>query len=213
MADQKITALTELTTASSGDLLLAVDAPSGSALSQKLTVATFAANHNHAGFTSESITGYTALNVNSTSYVDTATATVTISAGDSFTFDYFYMIRNNSGGTRTYTACVDVNGFLAELSDGTALASSGTNRYVFRVKGAVEIRTASLAYIGASCYRPAGHASGSASNLLTTGMARVWNSTTSDLTGASKVIKLKIKSSNATGTQEFDLTQGFVRRM
>lgn len=214
MADQKISELTALTSATDDDLLAIVDDPAGTPVTKKITVANLATSHGHATLTSEWVGGGTDTAINSTTFVDIVTITTDLAAGDYFVVDMDYLILNDSASTRTYTWAIDFNGLVAQIQDGATIAQSSTARMAGHFRAAVDLRTTSLVYIGARNYRGASQAADTSASAGTlSNMRSTWNTSASDLTGSSKSIKLQVKSSSATATQTFTLLSYRVRRL
>lgn len=210
MADAKITALTELTTAEAGDLLLTVDDPAGTPVSKKITVGNFAASHGHEAMKDEwtGAGGDTA--ANSTTYVTVASITDTIAAGDQYTIDVYYLLQNNSGANRVFTFACDFNGLIWGASSGTI--GFGTNRGFGHFHAAIDVRSTSRVW-GTAYSQFHGRApANSLGDLTSTTYTMAWNTSTSDLTGSGKTIAFKVKSDNATASQTVTLINYEIRK-
>jgi hypothetical protein len=204
MADTKISNLTADTSPTSDDLLVTVNDPAGTPANKKVAVSDLATAFpkNHSG---ETVGGGGDVNVADTNYVAVASATVSIAAGDIFTVDADFLILNNSGGTKTYTCTLNVNGLQVEVVDGGTVGASATNRAYFTFHGACEVRSTSLVYAAAELRRSDPVAANTANSNTNANLRKAWNTSTSDLTGSSKVVKLEIKSSANTTTQTLTL--------
>lgn len=138
----------------------------------------------------------------STTYADLLSTTVAgLAADNQIIVELDVLLLNNSGGARTYTVTLDLDGVLVEVTDGATIAASATNHAHFQFRGNADIRASNLAYLHASSLRFGPSAANTATTMA--GLADVrgaWNSTTNDLTG-STVVKVKMKSSVDTVTQ------------
>lgn len=135
-------------------------------------------------------------------YADLLSTTITgLAADNQIIVELDCLVNNNSGGTKTFTLALDLDGVLVEVSDGATVAASATNHAHMQFRGNVDIRATNLAYLHGSNFRFGPSAANTSTTLAGLTNARgAWNSTTNDLTG-STVVKVKIKSSAATATQ------------
>lgn len=146
------------------------------------------------------------VDINSVSAVDVMAKNLTIAAGDVFTVELWGTLLNNSTAARTYTPSMQLaqGGNLLTLTctDGATVGFSATNRAYWRVKGFFTIVSASAAEgLMESDRAPAG-AANTVQSIAATTNRKVWNTTTSDMTG-SATISVRFLSSAATATQQF----------
>lgn len=215
MADTKISNLTADTSPTTDDLIVTVNDPAGTPANKKVTVADLlAAMDNARG--DWLLSPAAAIDINSTAYVTLATKTLptAIAAGSAFRFEIGFNILNNSGGTKTYTVDLDVNGFLIEVLDGGTVGANATNKAPFVFTGFAYVVSTSSAFGSGELRRGDPTAAGTPSSNTNANLRKVWNSSGSDLTGSSKVIRVQIKSSAVAGTaQTADVLWAHLRKI
>jgi hypothetical protein len=213
MANKKISELDALTSVDGDELLEIVDDPGGTPVSKKITRANLVAGLS-ADTHAHDVTGSGGdIAINDTAYVTLASGVFDIAAGDAFLLECDFLILNNSGGARTYSYAVDINGLVAEFADGATIAASATNHAPTEMRGSARIYSSSLAYAMVRMYHPIGVAADTRGAFVLNNTGMGWDSTASDLTGSSKTVALKIKSSAATATQTARVLAFRIRRI
>lgn len=196
MADSKISALSAATSLDSADELVVND----SGTTKKITVDNFslaAISQNHAG---EYSGGGGDISVADTNYVTVGSQSFSITAGDIIICEAHILLLNNSGGTKTYTMGLYVDTFGVDFADGATIAANASNRAYCRLTGCIEVRSSSVAKIGAVLERWGPAASNTVSSLALADSRGGWAESTSDFTGT-KNVKFAIKSSANNATQ------------
>lgn len=147
--------------------------------------------------------------INSTSDVTIISDSVgTVAAGDEIEIEADFTILNNSGAVRIYTVTVEFGALTFSIVAG-AQSTHATSRAPWRVVARCAVSSTSLA----RCHGISWGRTISAAN--TTGgpeVSSIWNSTTSDITGA-MTVALKVKSAATTATQTLTLQNWRIRRM
>ena len=134
--------------------------------------------------------------------VTVATRDVTsVGTTDKLVVEADFTILNASGAARVYIITLDFDGlFDVEFTTGSLAVTTG---HPFRVRGVLDIRSASLAYATFVCEGQliAGLASGVDTTMVATHLrAMGWGTTASDASGTTTVA-LKIRSAAANTTQ------------
>jgi hypothetical protein len=155
--------------------------------------------------------GMTATAVNSTTLVDLASKTVTVTAGDTIEIELVGTILNNSGTTRTYTFEAELGAFGVTCIDGTTIAASATNRAPIKIRAVYSVASTSSAGVVVFAERAAPGAADTGLSIATTTYRHAWHTSASNLTG-SQAIKLRCLSSAATATQTFTVHSFIVRQ-
>jgi hypothetical protein len=155
--------------------------------------------------------GMTATSVASTTLVDLASKTVTVTAGDTIEIEIIGTILNNSGTTRTYTFEAELGAFAVTCLDGTTVAANATNRAPIKIRAVYSVASTSSAGVVVFAERAAPGAADTGLSIATTTYRHAWHTSASNLTG-SQAIKLRCLSSNATATQTFHVHSFIVRQ-
>lgn len=155
--------------------------------------------------------GMTATSVASTTLVDLASKTVTVTAGDTIEIEIIGTILNNSGATRTYTFEAELGAFAVTCVDGTTVAASATNRAPIKIRAVYSVASTTSAGVVVFAERAAPGAADTGLSIATTTYRHAWHTSASNLTG-SQAIKLRCLSSAATATQTFHVHSFIVRQ-
>jgi len=155
--------------------------------------------------------GMTATSVASTTLVDLASKTVTVTAGDTIEIEIIGTILNNSGTTRTYTFEAELGAFAVTCLDGTTVAANATNRAPIKIRAVYSVASTSSAGVVIFAERATPGAADTGLSIATTTYRHAWHTSASNLTG-SQAIKLRCLSSNATATQTFHVHSFIVRQ-
>jgi len=133
----------------------------------------------------------------STTYVDILSKTITVAAGDTIEVILKGELLNNSGGTRTPSYKLDIDGVSVEFAD-TTLAASGSARALLEMRGTVSVLSTSDVKLQLRTMRSSGVAANTVST--TDNKRQAWNTSSADVTG-SVTIKLQMLSDSASATQ------------
>jgi hypothetical protein len=210
MADTKISALTGAAAEAAANEF----AINESGASKKLTAAQLIAymQANGAGNTNADAPNST-ITLLLTPGATLATKTLTISAGDTVHIRVKGAIINNSGGTRTYTARCSLGTLTADLTLGSSVAISATDRNPVEIEATFGIKNSGSAWMHARFVCSTNAALGTSGAEVLARDQRVVQQSASDQTGSKAVTVAMICPSTQTATQSFELTSWSVERV
>ena len=146
------------------------------------------------------------VNINSLTAVDVMSKNLTLAAGEVVTVELWGTLLNNSTAVRTYTPSMllSVGGNLLTLTctDGTTVGFSATNRAYWRVKGFFTVVSTSLTQGMMESDRTPSGAANTVQSIAVTTNRKVWNTTSSNMTGSASIAVRFLSSAN-TATQQF----------
>ena len=153
-----------------------------------------------------SVAPNTTTSIASVTAVELVNKSLTLAVGDIVEVEMWGTLLNNSAATRTYTPSmvltVGVNTLTLTCTDGTTVGASGTNRAYWRVKAWFTVASTSATQGMMESDRAPGAAANSPQSIAATTNRKVWNTSSSNMTG-SATIQIRFQSDNATATQQF----------
>jgi hypothetical protein len=126
-------------------------------------------------------------------------------AGDQIKAEVVFTLLNDSGAARTYTRRLEFGSFAQDAAEVATIADSSTGQSPRREFAVLSVSAANLARLDWTLFGQGTAAAGpAAGQVVTQNTGRLWNTTTSDLTGTITVA-FKMRSSNANATQTLTL--------
>jgi hypothetical protein len=211
LADTKISALTAASAAAAANELAINEAGT----SKKVTVAQLLAfaQANGAGNTNaDSPNSTIAINVLTGAPATLATKTITFVAGDTCHIRVKGSILNNSGGTKTYAVRISLGTLTADLTWGTTVAASGTNRVPVEIEATFGIKASNSAWMNARFTGSTAAALGTSGAEILVLDQKVVQQAATDQTG-SKAVTVAMFSSANNATQSFELISWSVEKV